>query len=88
MVDEGQMGLAVVVPQWVALVWVGLVVAMVGGFGFGLVRLRRRLREVAEERDAIEGGERRMFDFLHALGIMIEEDCRPRKLYKVIVEGV
>ncbi len=85
---EGILGLAVVVPQWVALVWVGLVVAMVGGFGIGLVRLRRRLREVAEERDAIEGGERRMFYFLHALGIMIEEDCRPRKLYKVIVEGV
>ena len=80
--------MAVVVPQWVAIVWVSLVVLAVGGFGFGLVRLRKRLRQVGRERDAIEGGEQRMFEFLHLLGIMIEEDCRPRRLYQVIVEGV
>ncbi len=78
--------LAVVVPQWVAVVWVTLVVLIVGGLG--LVRVRRRMRELSEEKDAIEGGERRMFSFLHSLGVMIEEDCSPRRLYRVIVEGV
>lgn len=80
--------LAVVVPEWVAVVWIALVVLIVGGFGLGLVRVRRRMRELSKEKDTIEGGERRMFSFLHSLGMMIEEDCSPRKLYRVIVEGV
>lgn len=88
LMGTGWVKLAVVVPEWVAIVWIGLVVSIVGGFGFGVLRLRLRLRQVADERDAIEGGERRMFDFLHLLGMMIEEDVNPRKLYRVIVEGV
>ena len=57
--------LGVVVPDWVAWVWMGLVLAVVGGFGLGLIMLRARMAEITREKEEIEGEEHRMFDFLH-----------------------
>src|SRR6056297_560665 len=88
MASDGLSCWVVVIPPWVAglVPTVGLI-AILALLAWAY-RLRRRLRRVGEKRDAIAGGERRMFSYLHVLGMMIEKDCRPRKLYRIIVEGV
>lgn len=85
---SGASCLGVMVPGWVAWVWMGTVVAVVGGFGMSLISLRARMRAIELEKDEIEGEEHRMFHFLHSLGEVIEVDTAARKLYRVIVEGV
>lgn len=88
MVLDGLRGPALVMPPWVFWLVLGLGLVVVCCLAVWIYRLRRRLRRVGDKRDAIAGGERRMFSYLHVLGMMIEEDCRPRKLYRIIVEGV
>jgi len=46
------------------------------------------LRKIAEEKDAIEVEERRMFGFLHGLGEKLQEDNSPANMHRYIVEGV
>lgn len=84
----GTQWLAVVVPGWVAWTWGALVVSMVVVFGVSSLHLRSRMRGISREKEDIEGEEQRMFEFLHLLGMVIEEDGAARKLYKVIVEGL
>lgn len=51
-------------------------------------RTRQRLHVAEEQKHAIEGEEHRMFEFLHTLGIALEEDHSSAKLHREIVEGV
>jgi sigma-B regulation protein RsbU (phosphoserine phosphatase) len=53
-----------------------------------LQRLLRQLAATRRERDAIAGEESRMFDFLHVLGMAIEQDNSPQRLHRIIVDGV
>ena len=55
-----------------------------------LVALRKaglKLNQVQKEKDDIVGEEKRMFDFLHHIGLAIEKDITPAQLYKEIVDG-
>lgn len=72
-------------PSWYLVIFVAL-----GAFGFFLY-LRRTLKQLeraTREREALEGEEARMFDFLHVLGSAIERDRSTGRLHKVIVDGV
>ncbi|MEO1857530.1 MAG: GAF domain-containing SpoIIE family protein phosphatase [Rubritalea sp.] len=51
-------------------------------------RTRERLHVSEEQKHAIEGEEHRMFEFLHTLGIALEEDHSVSKLHREIVEGI
>ncbi len=51
-------------------------------------RTRARLLVSEKQKDAIEGEEHRMFEFLHTLGIALEEDHSAAKLHREIVEGI
>lgn len=51
-------------------------------------RTRRRLHVSEEQKHAIEGEEHRMFEFLHTLGIALEEDHSAAKLHREIVDGI
>lgn len=69
-----------------------LLLALTTGIGFivsgRLARKRRRTVErLQEEREAIVVEERRMFNFLHELGIAIANEQRQSSLHKFIVEG-
>lgn len=46
-----------------------------------------RLDQLQKEKDDIVGEEKRMFDFLHRIGLAIEKDITPAQLYREIVEG-
>jgi len=46
-----------------------------------------RLNRIQKEKDDIVGEEKRMFDFLHQLGLAIEKDMTSGQLYKEIVDG-
>ncbi|MBK1792569.1 PP2C family protein-serine/threonine phosphatase [Persicirhabdus sediminis] len=64
--------------------------------GFGLLAItliilektRRNLQRTRSERDKIEGEEKRMLNFLHHLGVAIEEIETTGQLYRKIVDGV
>ena len=47
----------------------------------------KRLGQIQREKDEIVGEEKRMFDFLHQIGMVIEKYITPAQLYKEIVEG-
>ena len=52
-------------------------------------RRTRQLLDVSEkQKHTIEGEEHRMFDFLHTLGIALEEDHSAAKLHREIVDGI
>lgn len=55
---------------------------------FVWLRERRALSRIAQERDAIEIEERRMFDFLHGLGEKLQDDHSPSNMHRYIVDGV
>ncbi len=46
-----------------------------------------RLDRIQKEKDDIVGEEKRMFDFLHHLGLALEKEITPLQLYKEIVDG-
>jgi len=46
-----------------------------------------RLDQIQKEKDDIVGEEKRMFDYLHELGLAIEKDITSGQLYKEIVDG-
>lgn len=52
------------------------------------LREKKRLQESEEQRMLLEGGEHRMFEFLHTLGAALEEDHSAAKLNREIVDGV
>ena len=57
------------------------------GFGFLLRQKNLALSRVRRERDEIEVEERRMFDFLHGLGVELAADCSTNQMHRIIVEG-
>lgn len=65
-----------------------VIAALLGGFGFLLLRQRRAFEEVCEQREAIEVEEHRMFQFLHGLGESLQEDSSPPSMHRYIVNGV
>jgi len=69
-----------------------LLLALTTGIGFivsGRLAHQRRhtLERLQAEQEAIVGKERRMFSFLHDLGIAISKEGRESGLHKLIVEG-
>ncbi|MDB6118547.1 MAG: hypothetical protein JWO08_2328, partial [Verrucomicrobiaceae bacterium] len=69
-----------------------LLLALTTGIGFivsgRLARHRRKtMEDLQAEREAIVVEERRMFNFLHELGIAIANEHRQSSLHKFIVEG-
>ena len=71
-------------PSYVILVLVGALIVC----GIVVLRLQHKVLDATREKIALEGEEHRMLDFLHLLGLAIEDDYTPRKLYRMIVEGV
>lgn len=53
----------------------------------GWLKAARNRDRIQKERDEIVGEEKRMFDFLHHIGLAIEKDITPGQLYLEIVEG-
>lgn len=53
-----------------------------------VLRVRRHLRKARQEREAIEGEEHRMFDFLHGLGEKMFGAGSARTLHREVVNGV
>ena len=51
-------------------------------------RMREQLFVSEKQKHTIEGEEHRMFEFLHTLGIALEEDHSAAKLHREIVEGI
>ena len=51
-------------------------------------KTRQRLHVSEEQKHVIEGEEHRMFEFLHTLGIALEEDHSAFKLHREIVDGI
>jgi len=64
------------------------ILALLGLSALFLFRQRRALEKVRDEREAIEGEERRMFQFLHGLGESLQEDSSPPNMHRYIVTGV
>jgi sigma-B regulation protein RsbU (phosphoserine phosphatase) len=52
------------------------------------LKTRQTLQKTKAEKDQLEGEENRMFDFLHTLGLAIEEDHSEGKLHREIVDGL
>lgn len=48
----------------------------------------KSLKEIKSEKELIEGEENKMFEFLHMLGIALEEDHSEGKLHREIVDGL
>ncbi|MFC4991370.1 PP2C family protein-serine/threonine phosphatase [Rubritalea tangerina] len=51
-------------------------------------RMRAKLTVSEEQKQVIEGEEHRMFEFLHTLGIALEQDHSASKLHREIVDGL
>ena len=66
-----------------ATVVIGLIVV-----AYKLKNSRRALAASKKQKFKVEQGEKRILDFLHHLGISIDQENTHHKLYKVIVEGV
>jgi sigma-B regulation protein RsbU (phosphoserine phosphatase) len=49
---------------------------------------RRRNRRIRQRFEDMEGGEQRMFSFLHDLGLAIENEPSPSVLSRIIVDGI
>ncbi len=64
----------------------GTVVAI--GLIIALRNQRRRVRSLRQKFSALEGGEQRMFTFLHDLGLAIENEPSPSMLSRIIVDGI
>lgn len=63
----------------------------VAGYAWWTYRLRRRLRGATSEKDAVEGGEKRMFAFLHELGERMHASgstASARSMHRHVVNGV
>ena len=43
---------------------------------------------LSEEKNEIEGEERRMFGFLHGLGEKLQDDNSPSNMHRYVVDGV
>ena len=62
------------------VVTIGLIIA--------LRNQRLRVRRLRQKFSALEGGEQRMFTFLHDLGLAIENEPSPSMLSRIIVDGI
>ncbi len=51
-------------------------------------RQKKLLEHLSSEKEAIEGEEHRMFDFLYGLGEVLQEDSSPPNMHRYIVDGV
>lgn len=49
---------------------------------------RRNAARLRQERNEIEGEERRLFEFLHGLGAALQKDASPGSVHRYVVEGV
>ncbi len=70
------------------VVYAVLLVLAIAGAIYVRTKERREVLRLAQERDAIEIEERRMFNFLHGLGETLQEDHSPANMHRYIVEGV
>ncbi|MCF6312635.1 MAG: SpoIIE family protein phosphatase [Verrucomicrobiales bacterium] len=51
-------------------------------------RLNKKIAQLCGEKEAIEGEERRLFDFLHGLGAALQQDSSSPSMHRYIVNGV
>ncbi len=61
---------------------------VVAGLLLALQNQRRRVRAIRRRFIDLEGGEQRMFTFLHDLGLAIENEPSPSVLSRIIVDGI
>ncbi len=69
-------------------IYVAALFVVAGVFAYFLIKQTRAAIKAMQEREKIEGEERRMFDFLHGLSEALQEDNSETNLYRYIVEGV
>lgn len=69
------------------IVFFGLLIASLAGWGFTWWRQRIRIRQLERSKEEIQIEETLVFDFLHGLGEAFTETIRAADLHRLIVEG-
>src|SRR5437868_4700368 len=69
------------------IVFFGLLIASLAGWGFTWWRQRVRIRQLERSKEEIQIEETLVFDFLHGLGEAFTETIRAADLHRLIVEG-
>src|SRR5947209_1978231 len=69
------------------IVFLGLLIASLAGWGFTWWRQRARIRQLERSKEEIQIEETLVFDFLHGLGEAFTETIRAADLHRLIVEG-
>jgi sigma-B regulation protein RsbU (phosphoserine phosphatase) len=69
------------------IVFLGLLIASLAGWGFSWWRQRIRIRQLERSKEEIQIEETLVFDFLHGLGEAFTETIRATDLHRLIVEG-
>ena len=69
------------------IVFLGLLIASLAGWGFTWWRQRVRIRQLERSKEEIQIEETLVFDFLHGLGEAFTETIRAADLHRLIVEG-
>jgi sigma-B regulation protein RsbU (phosphoserine phosphatase) len=69
------------------IVFLGLLIASLAGWGFSWWRQRLRIRQLERSKEEIQIEETLVFDFLHGLGEAFTETIRATDLHRLIVEG-
>ncbi|MFT5465098.1 MAG: sigma-B regulation protein RsbU (phosphoserine phosphatase) [Verrucomicrobiales bacterium] len=67
---------------------IALLFLLSAGFFIFLRQQHKTIVSIRESRDAIEGEEHRLFDFLHGLGRALQTDFSEANMHRYIVEGI
>lgn len=70
------------------IVYAVVILLLAGAAGYLWFREHSAVERIAQEKDAIEVEERRMFGFLHGLGEKLQEDNSPGNMHRYVVDGV
>ena len=70
------------------LVYASVILGGIALFAFLWNQEHNMLRRVSREKEEIEIEEHRMFDFLHGLGVELQNDSSPPNMHRYIVNGV
>lgn len=67
---------------------IALLFLLSAGFFFFLRQQNKTIAQLQKDRDAIEGEEHRLFDFLHGLGNALQTDYSENNMHRYVVEGI
>lgn len=67
---------------------VGLIFLLSAAFFLLFRRQQAAITDLRDSRDAIEGEEHRLFDFLHGLGEALQTDFTPLNMHRYVVDGI